>query len=139
DEAVAAWEKGVRADREGFGKNHKAVVASLQTLARMHEERWNFAAAQTARQEVLAIRVNLYGAKDWRVTDARLDLEDVKRLAQLKATDRQRLQQATALNQQVFRLGQVGRSQEALPLARQALAIRKELLGEAHPDYATSL
>ena len=32
-----------------------------------------------------------------------------------------------------------GRYAEAEPLYRQALAIRKQALGEGHPDYATSL
>src|SRR5947207_2372374 len=35
-EAVAAWAKGVAADREVFGKQHEQVVFSLQVLARLH-------------------------------------------------------------------------------------------------------
>src|SRR5262245_42065397 len=62
DEAVAAWEKGVGADRAVFGKNHEQVAWSLQSLALLHEQRWNFVAARTARQEVLAIRLKQYGA-----------------------------------------------------------------------------
>jgi hypothetical protein len=36
-------------------------------------------------------------------------------------------------------LQEAGREREALPLAQQALAIRRELLGEGHPACAMSL
>jgi CHAT domain-containing protein len=138
-EAVALWEKELACTRRVFGPFHEEVDKSAWVLARLHELREDFPAAETARQEVLAIRLKLYGAKHWRVTDARLDLEHLKRLAQLKAVDRRRLEQATALTQQAKHLWQAGQSRKALPLAHQALAIRKELLGEAHPHYALTL
>src|SRR5262249_43920638 len=126
-EAVARWEKELARTRRVFGPFHEEVDKTAQALARLHELREDFPAARTVREQVLAIRMKLYGAQDWRVTDARLELEHVKRLAQLTATDRQRLGQAKALKQRVVRLRQAGRPQEALPLARQALAIRKDL------------
>ena len=43
------------------------------------------------------------------------------------------------LNQQVFKLYQQGKYQEAIPLAEKLLAIRKQTLGPDHPDTATSL
>src|SRR5262245_11087608 len=138
-EAVALLEKELARTRRVFGPFHEEAVESARALAQLHELHEDFPAAEAVRQQMLAIRLKLYGAQDWRVTDSRFELEDVKRLAQLKVTDRQRLFQAPALNQQVVRLWQAGRTREALPLARQALAIRKELLGEAHPDYAASL
>jgi tetratricopeptide (TPR) repeat protein len=49
------------------------------------------------------------------------------------------LQRATELNQQADELYQAGRYQEAIPLAEEVLAIRREQLGERHPDVAASL
>jgi CHAT domain-containing protein/tetratricopeptide (TPR) repeat protein len=50
-----------------------------------------------------------------------------------------RLAEAERLNAEVVKLFGLGRCREATPKARQALAIREEVLGEKHPDTATSL
>ncbi|MEC4807018.1 MAG: tetratricopeptide repeat protein, partial [Jaaginema sp. PMC 1080.18] len=56
------------------------------------------------------------------------------------ATERdQALATADELNQQAMTLDSEGRYTEAVPLAKRALAIREEQLGENHPDVATSL
>jgi CHAT domain-containing protein len=138
-EVVALWGKETERDRKAFGRFHEVVADSIMTLAQLHELRDDFPAAAKALREMLAIRTKLYGAKDWRVTDARLDLQSLEQRAQLKVADRRRLAQATALEAQAFSLGLAGRSREALPLARQALMIRKDVLGEEHRDYAKSL
>jgi len=49
------------------------------------------------------------------------------------------LARAKALNQEVIRLHQQGRYAEAIPKAREALALRERGLGPTHPDVATSL
>ncbi|MDA0266203.1 MAG: tetratricopeptide repeat protein [Cyanobacteria bacterium] len=49
------------------------------------------------------------------------------------------LQRAAALNQQAFDLAQAGRYREAEPLYLEALAIRRERLGDRHLDVANSL
>ncbi len=53
-----------------------------------------------------------------------------KDLALVKAED---------LNQEAYQLYQQGKYSEAIPLAEQALAIRREQLGDNHPSTATSL
>ncbi|WP_287742819.1 CHAT domain-containing protein [Microcystis sp. M169S2] len=50
-----------------------------------------------------------------------------------------KLAEAERLTQQVIQLYQQGKYNEAIPLAEQALAIRKQQLGENHPDSASSL
>jgi tetratricopeptide (TPR) repeat protein len=57
----------------------------------------------------------------------------------LSAEQQAALQQAEQLNQQVMQLYQQGKHAEATPLAEQALAIRKRILGDRHLDVATSL
>ncbi|TRU31067.1 MAG: tetratricopeptide repeat protein [Microcystis aeruginosa Ma_MB_F_20061100_S20] len=57
-----------------------------------------------------------------------------------EATERDiALAEAERLNQQVIQLYQQGKYNEAIPLAEQALAIRKKVLGDNHLDTATSL
>jgi CHAT domain-containing protein/tetratricopeptide (TPR) repeat protein len=49
------------------------------------------------------------------------------------------LAEASQLNQQVRKLYEQGRYNEAIPLAERALAIRQQVLGQEHLDVATSL
>ncbi|WP_043996543.1 tetratricopeptide repeat protein, partial [Microcystis aeruginosa] len=50
-----------------------------------------------------------------------------------------KLAEAERLTNQAYELYQQGKYNEAIPLAEQALAIRKQQLGDNHPDTATSL
>jgi CHAT domain-containing protein/Tfp pilus assembly protein PilF len=138
-EAVAAGEKMLALERQVFGDVHSDVADSLQFLAELHEEQEDFAAARKARQEVLAIQTKLRGADHWQVTDARLALEEVERLARLAPADRRRLAEAEQAADQVAPLYRQGKTGEALGLAQKALEIRKQVLGEHHPDVARSL
>jgi hypothetical protein len=72
------------------------------------------------------------------VVDARLNLEDARLLARLSGEQRRRLRQAEQWNGQVFRLWSQGRSKEALPLAKKALQVRRQILGERHRLTALS-
>ena len=57
-----------------------------------------------------------------------------------EATERDiALAEAERLTRQVIQLYQQGKYNEAIPLAEQALAIRKQQLGDNHPDTAQSL
>ncbi|MBD2594210.1 tetratricopeptide repeat protein [Nostoc spongiaeforme FACHB-130] len=49
------------------------------------------------------------------------------------------LKEAGELNKQVLKLYQEGKYSTAIPLAERALAIREKVLGNVHPDVATSL
>ena len=119
--------------------DHADLADSLGWLATLHVEREDFAAARAARREALDILRKRLGESDWRVVDARQALEDVERLAGMDRDRRARLAEADRLNRTVLDLNGAGKYAEAVPLARQALAIRKAVLGERHPDTATSL
>ncbi|WP_287734022.1 tetratricopeptide repeat protein [Microcystis sp. M095S1] len=56
-----------------------------------------------------------------------------------QASPQDKLAEAERLNQQVIQLYQQGKYNEAILLAEQALAIRKQQLGDNHPLTATSL
>jgi len=58
---------------------------------------------------------------------------------QLTTEQKAALAEAERLNQQVLQLYQQGKYAEAVPLAEQALSICRRVLGESHPDVATSL
>ena len=88
---------------------------------------------------MLAIQTKLHGAKDWRVTDARLALAHTDKLSQLTAEERGQLAQAKGLEKEVHTLYRQGKYPEAAHLQRQALAIHKKALGPDHPDTAQSL
>jgi tetratricopeptide (TPR) repeat protein/CHAT domain-containing protein len=139
NEILAALQKKLAIEREVFGDVNEEVASSLVALAQIHEAREDFDAARKTRKEVLTLRTNLHGDKDWRVTDARLDLEDLELRARLGAAARLRVREAESFNKRARDLWQGGHAREALPLARQALSIRRDLLTENHRDYVTSL
>src|ERR1051326_9171893 len=58
---------------------------------------------------------------------------------QLTAEQHKRIVEADKLNAQMIQLYQQGKSRDALPLARQALAIREQTLGASHPGITGSL
>jgi CHAT domain-containing protein len=135
-EAIAALKKGLALERAVFGHVRATSLPWLAAQARLQEGREEFREAEEARRELLRRKEELYGRRDWRATDARLDLDYTRLLARLNVKQRQRLRQAGQWNEQVFQLWQGGRSREALPLARKALAVWREVLGEKHRNTA---
>jgi CHAT domain-containing protein/tetratricopeptide (TPR) repeat protein len=138
-EATALAEKALVLTREVRGEHHPEALTIGRSLAQTYEQQANFPAARKLRQQVLATLTRMHGKDHWEVTDARMALEAVERLSRLAPADRRRLAEAVQLNGRVVQLYQQGKTQEALPLAQKALEMRKQVLGERHPDFATSL
>jgi len=138
-EAIAAMERSVALHRDVIGRDDLAVLKPLSFIAELHESREDFAAARKIRQEVLDLASKRRDKEHWQVTDARLALADLDRLEKMPAADRKRLDGTRLLNLQMVRTYRQGKVREAVALAEQVLETRKELLGEKHPDYATSL
>jgi CHAT domain-containing protein len=136
---VAAWEKKLAIERDVFGSVSEEVARSLARFARMQETLNNFTAAQSARKEVLELRQKLHGDRDWRAAYARLALADSERLAGFDAARRARYWEAEKLGAAVVDRYKKGRYPEAVRLAQQVIAIRRDLLGKTHPAYAKSL
>ncbi len=139
EESITAFGKKLAIEREVLGELHEDVVGSLVILARLHELNEDWAAARKALAEVLAIRQPQPDQKDWRNADARRTLADLERRAGLDPAQRQRLQEANALNRLVGRLFSQGKYAEGIDPCRNAMEIRKRVLSENHPDYAESL
>jgi tetratricopeptide (TPR) repeat protein len=138
-EAVEVAEKWLVLERRLFGDQDERVILPLQWLAMLHEDRGDFAAARMARREGLAIQTRRLGAGHWEVTDARLALETAERSAKLPQEQRQKLALGVELSREALRLYKQGRVREALPLAQQAVTIRKAVLGEKDPNYTLIL
>jgi tetratricopeptide (TPR) repeat protein len=138
NEAIAAIDKALALERAVQGSVGSAALGWLAAQAQLQEQTEQFAQALRARQEVLRQRQQLHQVGNWRLTDARLDVEDCRLLARLDASARQRLRQAERWNAKVEHLWQQGKSREALPLAQKALAVRREILGENHRQTAQS-
>jgi tetratricopeptide (TPR) repeat protein len=138
-EAITAAEKMLAIERQVFGDRADDVVGSLQWLASLHKQREDFSAAGQRLREVRDIQTARYGQDDWRVADARLTLADVLLLAKLDSEQRKQLADAAGLNEQIIDLYEKGKSREAVPLAERALDLRKQVLGDKHPYYASSL
>jgi CHAT domain-containing protein/tetratricopeptide (TPR) repeat protein len=137
--AIDALDKKLAVERRLYGPAHAEIAQTLERLAGLREEVEEFAAARKAREELVAMRTTLHGEKDWRVTDARLALEDLGLRTRLDADGRRRWRQADEVAGRAGLLSQSGRGAEALAAAQQALEIRRDLLGENHHAYATSL
>jgi CHAT domain-containing protein/tetratricopeptide (TPR) repeat protein len=138
-EAIAAAEAMLAIERKALRADHPDLAISLGWLADLNLERDDFAAARAARQEALEILRKRFGEAHWKVTDARLALEDVDVCASLTVEQRRRLTEAARLNRKVLALYKEGKYAEAVTAARNALVIRKEVRGDRHPDYADSL
>jgi CHAT domain-containing protein/tetratricopeptide (TPR) repeat protein len=138
-EAIAAAEAMLAIERKVLSADDPDLAVSLGWLAELDLDRDEFAAARTARQEALQILRKRFGEPHWKVTDARLALEDVDARASRTAEQRQRLAEAARLNSKLVALYKEGKYADATTSARDALAILKEVQGEHHPDYATNL
>ena len=78
------------------------------------------------------------GKDHWRTGDARRDLETCQRLAGLPREVQDRYAKARQANARARQLYGRGQYAEAALLVQEALTIRRDILGEGHPDIATS-
>ncbi len=138
-EAIQAAEAMLAIEREVLGEASEDAIGSLELLARLHQDREDWAAARKAREEVLKLRSTTLPRDHWQVADARRALDNIDSLARLSDRDRRRLREADRLVQQVEELYAQGKYSEATGPARQTLTIREALLGQSHPDLAESL
>ena len=100
-EAIAAAEAMLAIERKVLPAGHADLAVSLDWLAMIYSDREDFAAAKVARQQALEVLRKRYGETHWKVTDARLALEDVERRAGMTRDQRQKLAEADRLNREV--------------------------------------
>jgi CHAT domain-containing protein len=139
ERATEAAERIAALEKEVLGETDGRVVASLQRLARWRELLGQFVKALRLRKEVLRLQQKRLGKDHWETTDARLALQDSRRLAGMSPEDRGALLQAQTEQGRVVQLYQQGRYREAVDIAVKVLAVRRKVLGEEHRAYADSL
>src|SRR5262249_17886881 len=126
-EAIASAKAMLAIERKVLPADHDDIAGSLNLLAELHADREEFASANTRRSEVLEILRKRYGEKYWKVTDARLALEDVDRSARMTHDRRQERSEADRLKRQVDDSYRAGKYAEALKPARRTLEIQKKV------------
>ena len=115
------------------------MVVSLLMVARLQEDRENWAEAVKARREVVIIRERQPDQKDWRIADARRALADLDQRSELSDAQRQRLKEANRLERLQRAQSEQRKYAEGIETCRKVIQLRGELLGESHPQYAGSL
>jgi tetratricopeptide (TPR) repeat protein len=138
-EAIASLENVLELQQRVYGPAHRLTAVFAESLGNLHKARGEWEQeAKYRRVSIEALRGPL-GVGHYRTVDARLALEEA--LAQQKRTPAQRaaLARAQGLNEQAVALYRKGQAAKAIPLAERALSLHKEVLGEKHPLYATTM
>ena len=175
EQAIATAEKMLAIEREVYGDVHEDVAGSLEWLAKMHEESEAWDAARQARQQVLKIKDGALRQRplpghrcprgvDEPRTTCRAELQKNASSSRkpssltvksspstVKASTggdssgqpgdgnsetvlgEEHPDYATSLNNLACLYNSMGEYAKAEPLYRQALEIRKRVLGEEHP------
>jgi CHAT domain-containing protein/Tfp pilus assembly protein PilF len=124
---------------ELYGLQHPYSAYSLTMLAEHHERQDDLPEALRHRELAVEIWRRLLPETDWHVIDARLALEDCRGLNARSADNRKKVMRSRSLNREMLELYQQGKFNDALKLAREALALREEVLGKKHRDCAESM
>ena len=138
-EFVSRSQRAYPDDNETLRKFRSDLSGSLAWLADRYREREDVSAELELRRESVLLLTKLHGQDHWRLTDARLAVRHVQLLQRLTPQQRSTLSEADRLNAQVVRFYGEGKFQKALPLAAKVAQVHRAILGEKHPDYATSL
>jgi tetratricopeptide (TPR) repeat protein len=103
-----------------------------------HLDAGRFAEAMAPAREKLDLLERRLGKDHWRTGDARRDLETYTRLAGRPVAVQDRYLKARRADARAGQLDGRGQYAEAAHLLQEALTIRRDILGEGHPDIATS-
>jgi tetratricopeptide (TPR) repeat protein len=104
--------------------------------AAMKADRWDEAIARA--EELLALRARAQGPKHFETVSAEWTLKTLRRVPRMPDEDRDAYQASHTLNEQAATLFVQGKYGAAQPLHEKALEICRRLLGDDHPDTATS-
>jgi tetratricopeptide (TPR) repeat protein len=138
--AIAAAEEAIAIEKEVHGPRHvKVGLAYLTVIGRWQVASEDWAGARLSFLSALDILRTAYGRDHWRVTDARLALEDVARIERLTADDRRDLKRADELLADAVQLRKQAQFAEAVNRAREARTIRERVLGPDHTACADAI
>jgi CHAT domain-containing protein/tetratricopeptide (TPR) repeat protein len=149
--AQQEWRKGMRAEATAslqkeldivlivFGEESAPAYAVSSWLADWEDQQGHWRRAAAHRGRLWKIQAGLYGEGHWLAADARWALRTAK--SRVGWTEEQNRQwgRAAALHAQTSVLGQRGQITDAMRAAREAVRLRKSLVGEQHPKHISSL
>jgi tetratricopeptide (TPR) repeat protein/CHAT domain-containing protein len=110
----------------------------LEDEANQHALAGRFADALRASRKALRLRSRWLPPKHHLVQDSKQDVENLARLTDLPAEKQEQLGNALRFNFRAARLVRQAMYEDAQRLCQKALTIRRKVLGEEHPDTATS-
>jgi tetratricopeptide (TPR) repeat protein len=102
------------------------------------QARGKFEEALEAAQALAELRQRVQGKDHWEAVNAHWQVEAIRSVLRQDDKTRQKYTRVTSLQGKADALVARGRYQEARPLLEEVLAIRREVLGEEHPDTASS-
>jgi len=138
-EAIEATQLMLDKERGIYGPSHPELAISLGLLAELQEATTDHGGAETTRTEVLEMLKQAFGEQDWRTTDARLALEELRQRLRLSPDQRHQLQLAEQCDTRAVILKSDGKHREAIPLYLESLQKRRTVLGERHQLVAVSM
>ena len=113
-------------------------VESWNGVAALAIQQEDWPLARESRTESLHLLTSIYGETHPKVTDARLERSFVDTLAALTAEQRRRLAMADGLHTAAVNLPD-NKSDQQISDLEQVIAIRKDVLGEAHVENLPAL
>jgi tetratricopeptide (TPR) repeat protein len=138
-EAVTEVEAKLQIEREVLGDVNDDVAGSLEWLGRLNRDREDWPAARRSLGGLAALRARQHGVDDWRSVDARRALAAVDLRAGLSPEQRRNLLEVEREDLNVAALRARGQYADATMLARRGYDARKLILGEKHPDTASTM
>jgi tetratricopeptide (TPR) repeat protein len=137
-ELIAEATQALVIERRVFGEPTTGGLVWLARLASAQARQGAFEAAVKARIELLAVQMRRHGPQDWRVANARRELEDDRGGMQRTPEQARKLAEAARRSADAVRLAEK-KTSAALESARRALRLYQEVLGKKHLRVADSL
>jgi tetratricopeptide (TPR) repeat protein len=125
------WQRLLQGEDAKKAKELEDQIAKLTEAGRFDE-------ALKAAEEVAGLRGKVQGADQWQAVNARWRAEALHRALRAGKEDHADFATASRLNQRGEEFLAKGKYEEAHSLFERALAIRRKVLGEEHPDTAES-
>jgi tetratricopeptide (TPR) repeat protein/CHAT domain-containing protein len=111
---------------------------TLEGRLQESQEAGKFAEALALAEELEALRRRVQGAEHWEAVAARYQVEAVRKASRTGKEERAEYAQSFSSQREAGALVGGGRYREAQALLEKVLAVRRKVLGEEHPDTATS-
>jgi tetratricopeptide (TPR) repeat protein len=114
----------------------RAKQLDEQIEAALKADRWDEAIAKT--EDSLALRLKVQGPKHYETVNTDWRLKALRRLARMPKGDRDSYESVRSMQEQANAYSALGKYALAQPLFEKALATRRHLLTDDHPDTAAS-